>query len=283
MKRLLLFLLAFTATTLAQDLRILTFNIRYDHPGDGPDKWENRREVVAKFIAENADVAGLQEVKPNQRLWLVEKLPDFALVGIGRRPNDEDESVPIAYRKDRFEHLASGTFWLSDKPGEPGSTSFGNQLPRICTWAKLRDRTAADEKNAVLWFYNVHLDHQSGPAREKGLALSLDRLAAREGNERAVLVGDFNSTQEGAPLKAALAREKPAITTTFLALGQNPDGTFHGFTGKPGASAIDFILIEKDRWTVKSGGILKPTYPGIDNTPRQISDHFPVTATLAPK
>jgi endonuclease/exonuclease/phosphatase family metal-dependent hydrolase len=283
MKHLLFLLVAFAAVASAQDVRLLTFNIRYDNPSDGPDKWENRREAVAKFIADTADLAGLQEVKPNQRAWLVEKLPHFGLVGVGRRPNDEDESVPIAYRKDRFELLASGTFWLSDKPEEPGSISFGNKLPRICTWAKLRDRKAADEKAAVLWFYNVHLDHQSGPAREQGLALCLDRLAAREGNERAVLVGDFNSTQTSAPLKAAFAREKPAIVTTYQALGQNPDGTFHGFTGEPGASAIDFILIEKDRWTVKSGSILKPTYPGIDNTPRQISDHFPVIAVVAPK
>ena len=40
-------------------LRILSFNIRYDNPGDGLDAWPHRKEAVADMIRSRAvDVAG---------------------------------------------------------------------------------------------------------------------------------------------------------------------------------------------------------------------------------
>lgn len=275
MKLLLLLLLA--ATAFAQDVRVLTFNIRYSTIADGRDAWIFRREAVANLIADNADIAGLQEVKPGQREWLAGRLPEFAVIGVGREPGDKDEAVPILYRKDRFEAAASGTFWLSDKPEEPGSRSFGNTLPRICTWARLRDKMGG-----TFTVFNVHLDHASPPARERGIALVLDRIAAREAGGPALLTGDFNSSVDDAPIKGIAARERPALISTYTALGVPTEGTFHAFTGKPNTGAIDFIFMEKGRWRVKSGEVLKTTYPGVDGTPRFVSDHFPVQAVIEP-
>lgn len=276
MRYLLLFPLL-AATALAEDMRVLTFNIRYNTIADGRDAWIFRREAVAKVIAENADLAGLQEVTPGQRAWLAKRLPEFAVIGVGREPGDRDESVPILYRKDRFEATESGTFWLSDKPEEPGSHSFGNTLPRICTWARLRDKLGIP-----FALFNVHLDHASSPSRERGIELVLDRIAARKAGEPALLIGDFNSSEGEAAIKAIAVRGSPAFVSTYKALGVPAEGTFHAFTGKPKAGAIDFIFVEKARWRVKSGGVLKTTYPGVDGTPRFVSDHFPVQAVIEP-
>jgi endonuclease/exonuclease/phosphatase family metal-dependent hydrolase len=267
----------------ATDVRVLTFNIRYSNKIDGLDGWENRREAAAKLIAGKADLAGLQEVKPDQRQWLAEHLPDFTVVGIGREPGDKDEAAPVVFRKERFELLASGTFWLSEKPEEPGSKGWDAKLPRVCTWAKLRDRQAASDKEAVLWFYNVHLDHMGEESRLKGLGLVTDRMAARAGDERALLTGDFNTTADEPPSKMLAAREKPALISSYQALGLEPVGTFHAFKGKTTFGAIDFIYAEKERWTFKSSEVLKTTYPGVDGKPRYVSDHFPVQAVLSPK
>jgi len=271
------------ASAEAADVRVLTFNIRYSNKIDGLDGWEHRKEAVAQLINEKADLAGLQEVKPDQRQWLAEHLPDFTVVGIGREPNDKDEAAPVVFRKERFELLASGTFWLSEKPDEVGSKGWDAKLPRVCTWAKLRDRQADADKGAVLWFYNVHLDHIGAEARLKGLSLVADRMAAREGNERVLLTGDFNTTADEPPSRMLAAREKPPLISSYQALGIEPVGTFHGFKGKAGASAIDFIYAEKDRWTFKSSEVLKTTYPGADGQPRYVSDHFPVQAVITAK
>ena len=263
-------------TSVAEEVRVLTFNIRYNNVMDGANAWPFRKEAVARLIEERADVAGLQEVKPDQRAWLSEHLPDFTLVGVGRGPNDTDESVPIAFRKERFEVQASGTFWLSDTPDQVASTTWGNKLPRICTWAKLRDRKDARQ----FWFYNVHLDHQSGHAREKGLMLVADRAGKREGNDPILMVGDLNSSVGDSPLAALALKEKPAFRSTYEVMGVAAEGTFHGFTGKTGARAIDYIFVEKDRWKVVGGKILKTTYKAQDGEERFVSDHFPVEATV---
>ena len=276
--RIFLFLLL-ALPLLGQDVRVLTFNIRYNNFADGANAWPLRKEAVAKLIKDEADVAGLQEVKPDQHEWLVQNLPEFGFIGVGRDIAGRDESIPLIYRKDRFELLASGTFWLSETPEEAGSTTWGNKLPRICTWAKLRDSKA----NTAFWFYNVHLDHQSALARERGLALVADRMEKREGKEPAILVGDLNTSVGSTPLKALAARERPALISTYDALEIPAEGTFHGFTGKAEGRAIDYIFVEKDRWEVKSGRILKTTYPGTDHVERPVSDHFPVSAKVAIK
>ena len=263
-------------TSGAEEIRVLTFNIRFNNVTDGANAWPYRKEAVAKLIQERADVAGLQEVKPDQRAWLGEHLPEFTFVGVGRGPDGTDEAVPIAFRKDRFEVQASGTFWLSDTPDQAASTSWGNKLPRICTWAKLRDRKG--EKS--FWFYNGHLDHQSSHAREKGLAMVADRAGKREGNDPILIVGDLNSSVGDAPLATLALKEKPAFRSTYEVMGVAPEGTFHGFTGKTGTRAIDFIFIEKDRWKVIGGKVLKTTYKAQDDVERFVSDHFPVEATV---
>jgi endonuclease/exonuclease/phosphatase family metal-dependent hydrolase len=276
-KRFLVALLCFTSLpAFSAEIRVLTFNIRYNNPMDGANAWPFRQEAVAKLIREHADVAGLQEVKPEQRAWLVEHLPEFGLIGIGRGLNDTDESVPVVYRKERFEILSSGTFWLSETPEQPASTSWGNKLPRVCTWARLRDRR--DER--ALWFYNVHLDHQSGVAREKGLALVADRIGARQEKDPALLVGDLNSSVGDAPLATLALKTEPVLRSTYEIMDVPAEGTFHGFTGKTGTRAIDYIFVEKDRWKVVGGKVLKTTYPAPDGVDRFVSDHFPVEASV---
>ena len=45
----------------------LTFNIRYDNPGDGQDAWPNRSEWVASILdSSGASIVGLQEVLKHQ-------------------------------------------------------------------------------------------------------------------------------------------------------------------------------------------------------------------------
>ena len=265
----------------ADDFRLLSFNIRYANPKDGADRWENRREAVAKLIREEADLAGLQEALPEQRAEIAERCAEFSVIGAGREPGDNGEASPILFRKDRFEAMASGTFWLSDTPETPGSRSWGNTLPRICTWAKLRDA----KSGAAFFFFNTHLDHQSQPSRERALVLIAQRMQARDGSEAAVLGGDFNINEDN-PAFASLAAAdgKPRgvlpMLSAYKMAGIPAEGTFHAFTGKPQPSAIDFFFLEHDRWKLSGLAVLKTTYPGIDGTARYPSDHFPIRAVI---
>ena len=273
----------FTLVAHAEDFRVLSFNIRYANPKDGADRWENRRDVVAKLIREEADVAGLQEVLPEQRAEIAERCAEFSVIGVGREMEDKGEGSPVLFRKDRFEAVASGTFWLSDTPDAPGSHTWGNTLPRLCTWAKLRDA----KSGAAFFFFNTHLDHESQPSRERALALIAQRMQARDGAEPVVLAGDFNIGENNPAFAALASAEGKAggvlpMLSAYKIASVPAEGTFHAFTGKPQSSAIDFIFLEHDRWKLRGLAVLKTTYPGIDGTARYVSDHFPIRAVITP-
>lgn len=264
------------AVARAEEFRVLTFNIRYDRPDPGVRAWAERRETVAAILRANADLAGLQEVLPNQRRELLERCPEFAFVGVGREPGDGGEASPVLVRRERFTVLESGTFWFSDTPEIPGSKSWGNDLPRICTWAKLREV----RDGAVLWFFNVHLDHRSQPSRERSAALLLERIEKRASSEPVLLTGDFNAEAENPAIKA-LTQAPGRFASSFTAAGMASGPTFHDFTGRAGAGAIDFIFVDPQDWEVSKTEVLKASFRASDGTEAWPSDHFPIKAVLA--
>ncbi|MFP6649791.1 MAG: hypothetical protein VB817_10035, partial [Pirellulaceae bacterium] len=69
----------------ADELNVMTFNIRYDNLGDGLDNWRFRSANVAgMFSHHDVAIAGLQEVLHRQLNHLEKRLPGYAHVGVGR-------------------------------------------------------------------------------------------------------------------------------------------------------------------------------------------------------
>src|SRR5262249_23735230 len=150
-------------------VRIVTLNIRYANPEDGENRWDKRRDNVAAFLHDqHADVVSLQEALRSQLDDLAKALPEMSEVGVGRDDGKTaGEYAAILYRKDRWKLGAHGTFWFSDTPDSPGSRSWGNKVVRICTWARLEPAAAIAGDAAAFYVFNVHLDHESQPSREK--------------------------------------------------------------------------------------------------------------------
>ncbi|RYD45905.1 MAG: endonuclease/exonuclease/phosphatase family protein, partial [Verrucomicrobiaceae bacterium] len=171
-----------------------TYNIRYDNPGDVEkgNSWQQRAPVIAGLIRfHEFDVLGTQEAFHHQLLDLQKLLPDYAYVGCGRDDGKEaGEHAAIFYRKDKFTLLDSGTFWLSQTPEKPGK-GWDADLPRICTWAKLRKN--GDGK--VLFAFNTHFDHRGVQARLESARLIVARIREIAKDEPVILTGDFNVDQ----------------------------------------------------------------------------------------
>ena len=124
----------------------------------------------------------------------------------------------------------SDTFWFSDTPAVVKSTSWGNRIERISTWAYFEDR-----EGPAFYVFNVHLDHQSQPSRERSAALLLARIGALDPKAPVVVTGDFNAGENNPAARAMLA----VFRDSFRVL--HPDdsevGTFNGF--KPGQTGGD--------------------------------------------
>lgn len=272
----------------ADELRVMSFNIRYGTAGDGENRWERRREILFDVIRKHSpDVLGLQEALRFQLDEIRKAVPGYAEIGKGRDDGKEKgEYSAILYRTARLQPVESGTFWLSDTPEVPGSKTWGNRLPRICTWARFEDRVTG----GTFFAYNTHLDHQSQPSRERSTEMLAKRIAQRRPADAPVVVtGDFNADERNPAILHLLGPAGKAGSTggatadapirlvdTFRVL--HPDakefGTFNGFEGRADGAKIDYILVLPGTKVLKAE-ILRDNRDG-----RYPSDHFPLLTVV---
>ena len=145
----------FLSQASAQEFSIGSYNIRYDNPADGDNSWSNRKEdLVNQLLFYQADILGLQEVLPSQRLFIDHKL-DSLYSSFGRSRGEKpskEEQCPIYWKKDLYTKLEAGTFWLSETPNVP-SIGWDAALPRTCTFVRLEHK----KTNKKLLIFNIHL------------------------------------------------------------------------------------------------------------------------------
>lgn len=256
-------------------LRVMSFNVRYGTADDGDDSWPLRRDLVMRTIADfGPTVLGVQEALRFQLDEIADAFPGFGEVGVGRDDGAEaGEYAAILYDTGRLELLDSGTFWLSDTPEVVASTSWGNGITRIVTWARFRDMEGADD-GATFYVFNAHWDHESQPSRLRSAGLMLERIAGRDPLDPVLVTGDFNAGESNAAFRALLDGDDLRDTFRALHPEATATGTFNGFTGERSGDKIDAVLVSPD-WMVTEATIVRSNDDG-----RYPSDHFPVTAVV---
>lgn len=265
-------------------IRVISYNIRYDNPDDGPNRWELRRERLASLVRlHRPDFAGMQEALHHQLEWLDGELPGMKWIGVGRSDGAQSgEYSPIFYNSKRFELVAGSdsTIWLSPTPGRAGSRGWDAALPRILTFGTFRDR----ESGQRIMVFNTHFDHRGDTARAESarlIAETVRKLAGAAGNSSgnalpAVVTGDFNATPDSEPYAimtdgglgdAFSASELPHV---------GPQFTYEGFEvgGLEDPRRIDYIFVN-EVISVRSHAILS-TF----RDRRYPSDHLPVITEL---
>lgn len=259
------------------DLKVMSFNVRYDNPADKENNWKFRVDRVANAIMfYDADIVGTQEVLYNQLTDLKERVKGYRVLGVGREDGKrQGEYAALWYKSERFELVDSGNFWLSQTPDVAGSLGWDGACVRIATWAMLRDRRSGRELLAM----NTHLDHVGVEARREGVALILDRIGRMRGDLPVVLTGDFNSTPDSDVVARITGDSVPnhlIDTREVSPLVYGPAWSYHEWGSLPEGkrTLIDYVFIGGPL-TVKSYGVLSETDNG-----RWLSDHCPVIATM---
>jgi endonuclease/exonuclease/phosphatase family metal-dependent hydrolase len=269
----------------AEPIEVLSFNIRYDHPGDGEHAWPRRRDLVIETIRDGgADFIGLQEVLPHQRRQIEQaladsndKAPRYGSIGRSREASvGHGEATPLYHRLDRWESLDAGTFWLSTTPEVAGSRDWQSACPRIATWGRFKRRTSGPSETLLV--VNTHFDHASADARREGakvLAAFLAAMRSAEPSVGVVVMGDLNAPPSDPAVATLLAAN--LVDTHLAAGGDERFGTFHGFKGRDaavGRPRIDFILADR------SLEVLAASIDRREPDGRPPSDHHPVRATI---
>ena len=263
------------STDATLDLRLMSFNVRYETSDDPGDKnWRQRVIGVVRMIREEQpDVIGVQEAQHGQVADLWVSLPDYDFFGAARDDGQRTgEYAGLFYRRDRFEADATdqGTFWLSDHPEKPGSATWGNTFPRTATWMRLTDRAT----QRSFYVFNTHWDHRHQGSREKSASLLAARIKSRHhAAEPVVLLGDFNGVEKN-PALEQLRREADLIDSfQLMHPRETARTTLHFWRGKrDGTLKVDHILVSKGA-EIRSAEIRDHDQP-------MVSDHFPVTARV---
>jgi endonuclease/exonuclease/phosphatase family metal-dependent hydrolase len=251
-------------------MRVMTFNLRFANPADGPDQWQYRKELVLETIwAYQPDLLGTQEGTVPQLEYLADHLTGYEPFIQHRNTDPTCQYPTIFYRPESMVAGAGAEFWLSETPTQHRSKSWGSAFPRMVTYGRFCER----ERDLWFYFADTHLDHISGQARLQA-ALMLRRHFTQLG-EPAILVGDFNDPP-GSEVHQILAQDGSPFRDTWELL-QRPEvevTTQHKFSGELIGARIDWVLITPP-FRLKAATIITYNLEG-----RYPSDHFPYLSDL---
>lgn len=269
MKFLKLATLLFFINAHCQDLKVMTYNIRYDSPNDGENKWNLRKDFLGKQIQfYEPDVFGTQEGKLHQLKYLDSALVDYKYIGTGRDNSvDQGEFSAVFYNHKKLRLIKESTFWLSETP-EKVSKGWDAMFERICTYGLFEDIKTKQR----FYFFNTHFDHVGVSARTKSAKLVAEKIKYINKEKLPFIVtGDFNSETNSEAYQYLSTQFNDSQTISKNG-SFGPSGTFNNFEfHKPVSLLIDFIFTSKNNIEVIKHAVLSDSkdckYP---------SDHLPV-------
>ena len=276
MKKILTLVCMFAACTLslsakkpaADEVKVISYNIRLINSKDGPNEWKYRAEASPAMIKDYApDIFGVQEALPAQLEYLKKALPKYACIGVGREDGvSKGEHMSIFYNTRTVELIEWGTYWLSETPEQP-SKGWDARCKRTATWSRLRMKESGKE----FFYVNTHLDHRGKEAQQKGLDLIVKRIAAMNPDGLPmILTGDFN-VEPNNPVLAELNTRM--LSAKVTAEKTDRRATFNGWGER--ALIIDYIYYAGFSACPEYETIVRQ-YKGVP----YISDHYPIVARL---
>jgi endonuclease/exonuclease/phosphatase family metal-dependent hydrolase len=257
----------------------MSFNIRNGLAKDGENAWPLRQAFVVETIRTfDPDLLGLQEVHRFQADYLIEQLPEYDFYGVARDDGKvKGEIVPVMVKRDRFEMIESGHYWLSETPEVIGSKGWDSALPRLASWTLIRDKQGNDKP---FIFGNTHWDHRGQVARLESAKLIRKRIDSVLPEIPVIVTGDFNTHEKLDPyaeLVTSTGSSGAPLLDTYRVIHpqvRDLEGTFSAFTGERARNRIDWILTSQDFVT------LNASINYTQENGRYPSDHYPVDAVV---
>ena len=288
MKRLILalFVAVFAFSVSAQEMNVATFNIRNGgslKPGrTRPTKgkgdyvkfngWDDRKGYLCDMIQFEAfDIFGVQEARYPQIADMLERMPEYAYIGVGRDDGEQKgEHCAIFYQKKKFKVLDQGNFWLSETPDVP-SYGWGAKYRRICTWGLFQNKKTKE----LFYLINTHVNWGKSSVMSANMLVEFVKTKCTK-TDNVILMADFNATQDSDLYKIITSN---GFEDTYESSKYRfaPTGTGQGF--RPNyftERRIDHIFVSKGI-TSSRYGLLNYHYF------RDINANEEAMDTLAPK
>ncbi len=221
------------------NLNIVSFNIRCCDDVNGNSIAERAPRLNKVISQYNADIICLQEYRPAWEKhiegYYCEKYDMFSKY---RNNTIDIEASPILWRKDKFECIKTGYFWLSDTP-EVESRGWDElcNCYRMCIYTVLKEKQSGETFTVM----NTHFGF--GDKGQIDSAKLIYSYRQKESNYKTFITGDFNMTPDsvGYAEMTKNFNDVNALTSNDLST------TYHGY--KPDEindQHIDYCFIDKD-------------------------------------
>ena len=247
-------------------IRLVSFNIRCCDDPNGNSIAERAPRLRRAVMAREPDVICFQELRPAWEPYMEEYYVDYDVYYKYRNMTVDIEAAPIMWRRDRFECISHGHYWLSDTPDvESKGWDELYDCYRMCTYVTLLDRRdgkAFTVMNTHLGFGDTSQIKSIELIRERSLGIS---------NLPKILTGDFNST----PDSVCYRRVTEYYVDVNAVTARDLSPTYHAYDPTVDkAEHIDYCFVTEDVKPI-SQAIITDTYDG--GFP---SDHYGLSVEL---
>lgn len=218
-------------------LDIISFNIRCCDDENGNSIAERAPRLSAVTTPYNADIIGFQEYRPAWEEYITQFYGGEYDMFLKYRNNTVDiEASPILWKKDKFECLKTGYFWLSDTP-EIESRGWDERFNcyRMCLYAVLREKQSENTFTVM----NTHFGFgDSGQIKSAALIYEYSKKIS---NYKTFIVGDFNMT----PTSFGYAEMTKNFIDVNACTAKDLRSTYHNYNPEVEDQHIDYCFIDK--------------------------------------
>lgn len=239
------------------NLKVVSFNIRCADDKDGHSISERAPRLKSILDSIDADLVGFQEGRNDWETCLPRDYGNKYEIYLVHR--GDDESAPMMWKKDKFELIKKGVFWLSDTPEEvsKGWDELYNCY-RICMYAVLKDKASGEQ----FCFMNTH--YGFGDKCQTDSSELIYKYSKEISDLPTFITGDFNMCPDSKGYAQMTKYFTDANAVTLKYTGT----TYHGYAPETENSHIDYCFID-NKVTSLSTTLLDQTFDG-----KYPSDHF---------
>ena len=219
------------------ELKVISFNIRCANDPNGHSILERAPRLAKVTAPFDADIIGLQEDRPAWEKPIDDIYGESYHIFNKYRCSEKPEAAPILWKKDKFDLLDKGYFWLSDTPEEE-SRGWDERYncKRMCEYVILTPKDGSSSFTVM----NTHFGF--GDSCQTKSAKLIYEYSKKISEFPTFIKGDFNMHPDSAGYGE--------ITKHFIDVNsvtaQDKRNTFHGYAPQKHPNEhIDYCFIDK--------------------------------------
>ena len=243
------------------EISVVSFNIRCCDDPNGYSIAERAPRLSKITSNYSADLIGFQEYRPAWESH-IEKIygEEYDIFNKYRSEKIDVESSPILWKKNKFECLKTGYFWLSDTP-EMESRGWDELYNcfRMCVYVVLKDKITGK----MFTFMNTHFGF--GDKGQRNSADLIYEYSKKISQNPTFIVGDFNMKPDS-PGYATMTKNFVDVNASTA---NDFRTTYHGYNPLQNKNEhIDYCFVDRSIVPI-SQKIIDDTVDG-----KFPSDHF---------